>query len=100
MAKLTKDQRRQLEDTLASLDRAIAYVMADETAICKRRAKATTIIDFTRERHVPKLLRTKAEVRFGDYTALTEVAKEIGSDLTGLFNARRTLAAFLNGAGK
>ena len=70
--KLTRKQTAQLESILYHLKRAEKYLMDDQTVIAKRASMATTTLHYSRA---------------SDNTALYPVAKDIGSDLCGLFDA-------------
>lgn len=93
MAKLTRAQRKAAEGALASLDRAVEYLMSDRVAVCLRRGAATTVLDFTRN-PVPEACQTETDRRLGHY-ALTEVAKDIGSELCLFRDAQRHLRSLL-----
>lgn len=79
MATLTQKQRKSLENVLYHLDRAIRYVQDDSTVIC-RKSSGTTTLDYRRP----------------DGQCIVSVAKEYGSDLCGLMDARKYLYRFLN----
>jgi hypothetical protein len=83
MAKLTKSQRRQIERALYNADRAAAYLLQESTVVASRRSMATTTLDY---------------VRPGDGKVMCEVAKEYGSNLTGLWDCQRILRDLLNPA--
>lgn len=80
MAKLTRAQRADVEGALHHLERATRYVMNERTAVCRRDTHATTTLHY---------------VRASDGASLVEVAKDIGSDLTGLDDAKRALYRLL-----
>ena len=81
MAKLTRQQTRELLGVVSSLDRALRYVVRDRTAICYRDTMATTTLHYSR----------------ADGSAhLVEVEKEIGSDMTGLRTGLDSLKKFLD----
>ncbi len=80
MAKLTKAQRDDLRFVLRNAERAQAFIMADRVAVCTRKNMGTTTLDYTRA---------------SDGTALTEVNRDYGSDLTGLEAAIKALASFI-----
>jgi hypothetical protein len=96
MSKLTRAQRRTLEQALYDLNRGIEYLMSPRTAVCLR-GRATTGLDFTRKLSAEAAanLLSPEQLALGDY-ALTEVTKEYGSNLCGVFTAKRTLEQFLN----
>ena len=95
MAKFTKKQQADIAAALADVTRALDYPMSDRVAICSRSAQATTTLHFTRA-PIPEVLQTADSRRLGDY-ALQEMAKDIGSDLCRLGEARRKLQAMLEG---
>jgi len=77
--KMTKAARRELEAVLRNAVRAREYVMAEGTAVCRRRTMATTTLDYTR----------------ADGSVLCEVQRAYGSDLCGLDTAIQRLEGFL-----
>ena len=78
MAKLTKAQRASIERALYHANRANAYIMAPDLALCRRERFATTTLHYTR----------------GDGAILYEVAKH-SSHLVGLPDAIRDLERIL-----
>lgn len=96
-SKLTRKQRAAIEQALADLNRGIEYLLSPRTAVCARVSFASTALDFAREPLSPEaaeMFLTAEQRALGDY-ALTEVAKEYGSNLTGVFSAKRALEQFL-----
>lgn len=81
MAKRIKkaEQEHALESVLYHLRRAQRYVAREDVAVCLKRRTATTAIDYVR----------------ADGAALTEINKEIGSDICGLEFAERELVRLL-----
>ena len=79
--RLTLKQRRSIEFALRHAERAYAYIMADSMAVARKGGMATTTLHYTR----------------ADGSTLYEVAKDIGSDLTGLPTAIAELRSFLKG---
>jgi hypothetical protein len=90
----TKAQRHAIGQALYHLERATKFIMSDRTAVCRRIPQKTTGLDFTRD-PVPPALFTERERALGHY-ALTEINKEIGSDLCGLQDAHRFLESLLS----
>ena len=82
MAKLTRQQTRELLGVVSSLNRALQYVARDQTAICYRTAMATTNLHYSRAD--------------GSGGHLVEVEKEIGSDMTGIRTGLDSLKKFLD----
>jgi hypothetical protein len=80
MAKLTLKQRGALNSILMDASRANAYIMSPETAVCYRKDRSTTTLDYTRP----------------DGAVLTEAQREYGSLLCRLPEAIRKLQAFLD----
>ncbi len=80
MAKLTKQDRATLREALRHAERAQAYIMKFDTAICSRSPMASTSLHYSRA---------------SDGAALQEMAKEYGSDLCGLSDAIRIMGQFL-----
>lgn len=82
--KLSKKDRRKLEDVLAGLKRGIAYVMDPNTALMRRRDKAGTCDAF--ESQFPDF---KGEKWF-------KATKEIGNEFVIAVSAMRDLERLLN----
>lgn len=80
MAKINKTQVQALLSVLQHAERANRYISDTRTAVCMVKERATTRLDYQRS----------------DGRALCEVAKDIGSDLTGLPEAIRLLKDFIN----
>ena len=93
MPKLTKKQAKNASDALSALNRATAFIMSDSVTICRRDSKATNTLQFTRQ-PVPECLQNPHTRHLGNY-ALTEIAKDIGSELCLLDNARKALEYLL-----
>jgi hypothetical protein len=81
MAKLTKRQRGELERIRYDLKRALDYINAPNTAVCRIGGPATTTLHMTRQL---------------DGRVFMEVNKEIGSHLCGLGEGLRKVDAMLN----
>lgn len=79
MANLTRKQRRELEQVLYHMNRALVFISNESVAVACRDNMATTTLHYTRP----------------DGACLYEIAKDIGSDLTGLPDAVRHLSRFL-----
>ena len=79
MAKLTKKQKHDVRRILWELDRAITFIKSDRVKLCVKSRGSTTIEYVNPE---------------GEY--ITSVCKEIGQDLTGLYNGRISLQKFLD----
>jgi hypothetical protein len=93
MAKLTQKHLAELTAIMAEIDRAIGYIQNDNVSICSRKMRATTTLDFSRQ-PIPEALQTETSRRLGHY-ALTEVNKDIGSNIMGLYEAKRRLQSIL-----
>lgn len=95
MAKLTQTQRRDLCAALVKLDRAIDFIMADNVAVCRRiDPSRATPLDFSRGQ-VPEILLSSDQKARGPH-ALSEICKDIGSDLCALVDARKIIAGFVS----
>ena len=79
MAKLTKAQKHTLSRAYQAISRAETYLMSPNLAIARRCDYASTTLHYTRS----------------DGAILYEVQKEYGSDLTGIFEAKRLLNTLL-----
>lgn len=79
MAKLTKQQQRELTTILENLKRAHAFVQSPRIVVCTKKERATTTQDFTR----------------ADGQVVYPIDKVIGSDLTGLQSGCELLESFL-----
>ena len=77
--KLTKKARDDLRFVLRNAERAHIYISSPNIAVARKGGPATTTLHYTR----------------ADGSALYEVDKEIGSDLTGLKSAIAALATFI-----
>ena len=88
MAKLTRQQRNDIEYCLRHVQRAADYINSARISICRRDDVPTTTLHFTRQPLPPALV--SARFPAGNYT-LYEVAKDIGSDLCGIQDALRRL---------
>jgi hypothetical protein len=80
MAKLTQKQRHVLENIRYHLQRANIYLREDSVVVCRKCEVATTTLHLTRK----------------DGLVLHPIDKEIGSDLTGLYQALQDLTYFLD----
>ncbi len=80
MAKLTKKQKQRLEFSLDHIKRAHEYLMRSDVAVAIRRERATTTLDFVN----------------ASGAVLTDVNKEIGSDLAMFASGIEALESFLN----
>jgi hypothetical protein len=80
MAELTRKQRAALERILYHAKRAERYIKQPSTAIAKKGGTASTTLHCVNQQG----------------TVLYEIDKEIGSDITGLYDAIRSLENFLN----
>lgn len=76
MAKLTLAQRSAVDNAIYHLDRAQKFLSRPDIAVAVYREQTTTTLDYTR----------------ADGKVLCTIAKDIGSDLCGLEDARRNLA--------
>ena len=98
MSRVSKADREVLDCILADLDRASTFLLHPRTSVALRRSSpATTVLDFHRD-PVPAELLSRDQRPLAPYI-LTEIAEEIGSDLTGLWEARRRLSQFLVDSG-
>jgi hypothetical protein len=79
MANLTKTQRAILESALRNAERAMAFIQAPHIAVARMGTLATTTLHYTR----------------ADGATLYPIAKDIGSDLTGLDNCIQSLRRLL-----
>ena len=93
--------KNQLNDTLADLDRAIAYIQQPNTAIARRSTNGGTggVLTFSRpvlsEAAAANLLDAEQRTLNGGNYTLDEMNKDYGSEIVGLYNARRKLALLL-----
>ena len=78
--RLSKAIRARIEFALRNAERAHAYIMRADHAVCIRRDLATTTLDYTRP----------------DGSVLYEVTREYGSDLTGLKSSIAELRSLLS----
>jgi hypothetical protein len=76
---MTKKLSSRIEFALRHAVRAHEYIMRPDHAVCVRRTAATTTLDYTRP----------------DGSVLYEVAREYGSDLTGLESCIAELRSIL-----
>lgn len=93
MAKLTRKQREHLEHVLTELRRGRDYVMREDVAVVRRRPSPTTTLSYSRPDLAPEAAQALGVPECGDY--LDVIDREIGSDLTGLHSALRSLVSFL-----
>jgi hypothetical protein len=77
---ITKKERKVLESILFQIQMAEKYLMQPQIAVCRRKAMATTTLDYVNPAG----------------QAVTELEKEYGSDLVHLMSARSKLKQFLN----
>ena len=80
MARLTKQQRTTLALAERHLTRALDFIMSERIAVARVERQATTTLHYVRP----------------DGTALYSIAKDIGSDLTGLPEGLRHVRALLD----
>lgn len=80
MSKMTRKQVQALESVLYHLQRAQKYIGRADIAVCLKRDRASTTLDY---------------IRPSDGTALVDLAKDIGSDLCGLEFAEKGLRQIL-----
>jgi len=92
MAKLTRAQRSTIASALHDAERALKYIMREDVAVARLSARPSTVLDYSREiaPDAAETLRVPA-----GRSALTPVAKDIGSDLVGLAQAVSTLRSIL-----
>ncbi len=102
MAKLTKLQRRQIENALASVDRAISFIEQERIAICSVREENIRTAQGLNEYRAPVSHRSQRyegrdnSVWSIDYVkTLSPIDKGIGSDLVSIYTAKRTLEDIL-----
>lgn len=81
--KLTRRHRRELEQVESDLQRALDYVRRPDIAVAHKRGPATTTLHYTRP----------------DGATLYELAKDIGSNLTGLESGLVRVRRMLQEAG-
>jgi len=77
--KLTRKLQKRIEYALRNAERAEAYIMAKDVAVCRRETFASTTLHYT----------------CPDGGILYEVERAYGSDLTGLHNAIAELRSIL-----
>jgi hypothetical protein len=79
MVKINRTLRRELECILSDIQRASAYINRADIAVGKVGGPATTTLHYLRE----------------DGSTFYSFAKDIGSDLVGLFSAEHSLDSLL-----
>jgi hypothetical protein len=79
MAKLTQKQVRELERAAGHLAAALDFIAKPDVVLARRRAQATTTLDYVR----------------ADGAVLTEMDKEIGSDFAMASTALSEILNFL-----
>lgn len=82
MAKLTKAQRHELDQLRYHLERGIAYLRHESTAVCYRSNRPATCTSDYRS-HDGK-------------TSLISVCIDYGSNIVGLYDALKIVKDFLN----
>ena len=80
VADLTRKQRTALEQILYHAKRAESYIRQPDVSIARKGGVATTTLHYVNHQG----------------TVLYEVNKEIGSNITGLYDVVRLLERFLN----
>jgi hypothetical protein len=94
MAKLTKAQRSEIGAALSALSRGVNMIQNPRYSVARREGAPADSLAFKREA-VPAEFIPKGTEAYGNY-ALSEINKEIGSDLCGLYDAQRTLQRLLS----
>lgn len=89
MAKLTREQRRQLDNILGSLRRASEYIHNPHVVVCRAEERATTTLHYTRP-PVPECVGNIPS------PPLYPVAKDMGSNLVLLPTAIQRLQQFIS----
>jgi len=77
--KLTRKLQKRIEYALRNAERAEAYIMSKDVAVCRRESFASTTLHYTR----------------ADGGILYEVERAYGSDLTGLQSAIAELRSII-----
>lgn len=106
-AKLTKALRREIDDALQSLNRAIAFIESDRIAICSK-TDMNAAVSHTGTGEPGQSYRAAAPYMTKAYKGredaewtidyireLTPMSKGVGSDLVSIYTARQTLSRVL-----
>lgn len=107
MAKLTKAQRRDIEDALASVNRAIQFIESDRIAVCSV-SDINAAVPHAGTGEPGHSYRAAAPYKSQAYKGrddsewtidfireLTPMSKGVGSNLVAVYTARQTLSRML-----
>jgi hypothetical protein len=96
MAKLTKQQKMELQSALSSIDRLIRFIEDPRTAVCRieevNEATANTAYRPAKSHRSQHYVgRDNHEWDINWIYELTPINKEIGSDLIAIYSAKKSI---------